>query len=130
MTYVSVKVSLITLFLTLDLDFLCTARTALSHSWSNPVERVMLTLNLGLQCIGLMQEKGDSDIESKVVKCNSLVAFRDASEHVSDFRTSLLDSIAHVKSLLTMLLERLKLKNKKFSLFDCCTESEIESMWN
>ena len=129
-THVSVQVSLIALFLTLDLDFLCASRTALSHSWRNPVERVMLTLNLGLQRIGLMREKGDSDFEAEVAKCKSLVALRDAAEHVPNFRSSALDSIAPVKSLLTMLLERLELKNKKFSSFASCTESEIESMWN
>lgn len=48
-TYVSVQISLIALFLTLDLDFICAVRTAPSHSWCNPVERIMSTLNLGLQ---------------------------------------------------------------------------------
>lgn len=85
LTYVSVQVSLIALFLTLDLDFLCAARTAPSHSWRNPVERVMSTLNLGLQCIGLMREKGDSDFETEAAKCNSLVALRDAAERVPNF---------------------------------------------
>ena len=57
LTYASVQVSLIALFLKLDLDFLCAARTAPSHSWRNPVERIMSTLNLGLQCVGLMRGK-------------------------------------------------------------------------
>ena len=125
-----IRISTGVLFLTLDLDFLCAARTAQSHSWRNPVERVMSTLNLGLQCIGLMREKGDSDFEAEVAKCKSLVALHDAAERVPNFRSSALDSIAHVKSLLTMLLKRLELKNKKFSSFASCTESEIESMWN
>ena len=47
-----------------------------------------------------------------------------------NFRSSALDSIAHVKSLLTMLFERLELKNQKLYSFASCTESEIESMWN
>ena len=50
LTNVSVQVSLIA---KLDLDFFCVARTVPSHSWHNPVERVMPTLSLGLQCIGL-----------------------------------------------------------------------------
>ena len=57
LTYISVQVFLIALFLLLDLDFLCAARTAPVHSWHNAVERVMPTLNLGLQCVGLMQER-------------------------------------------------------------------------
>ena len=47
-TYVSVQISLIALFLTLDLDFICAVRTAPSHSWRNPVERIMSTLNFSV----------------------------------------------------------------------------------
>ena len=49
-TYTSVQVSLIALFLKLDLDVICAVRTAPSHSSWNRVEWVKLTLNLGLQC--------------------------------------------------------------------------------
>ena len=52
LTYSSVKLSLICLFLMLNLDYLCAARTAPYHSWKNPVERIMSLLNLGLQCLG------------------------------------------------------------------------------
>ena len=54
LTYLSVQLSLIALFLKLDLDYLCAARTAPCHSWRNPAERVMSIVNLGLQCVGLM----------------------------------------------------------------------------
>ena len=66
--------------LSLDLDFLCAARTAPAHSWRNPVERVMSTLNLGLQCVGLMREKGDDEFEAKAKKCTSLATIRDAAK--------------------------------------------------
>ena len=52
-TYLSVKLFLICLFLELDLDYLCAARTAPYHSFRNPAERIMLILNLGLQSVGL-----------------------------------------------------------------------------
>jgi len=107
LTYVSVQVSLIVVFKTLDLDFLCAARTAPSHSWKNPVERIMSTLNLGLQCVGLMREKGDDELEAEADKCKSLATLRDAAKRRPEFRAAALDSIAHVKSLLVMLLERL-----------------------
>ena len=51
-TYMS-KVSMICLFLQLDLDYLCAARTAPYHSFRNPAERIMSILNLGLQSVGL-----------------------------------------------------------------------------
>lgn len=50
-TYLAIQLSLISLFLKFDLDFLCTAPF---HSWSNPVERIMSILNLRFQLIGLM----------------------------------------------------------------------------
>lgn len=56
LTYVSVQISLIALYLYHDLDYLCVARTAPCLSWRNPVERVML-LNLGLHCVGPMRKE-------------------------------------------------------------------------
>ena len=47
LTYLSVQLSFISLFLKFDLDFLCVYRTAPFHSWRNPAERILL--NLGFQ---------------------------------------------------------------------------------
>lgn len=49
----TVQLSLISVFLERDLDFLCAARTAPYHSWRNPAERIMSIINLGLQCVGI-----------------------------------------------------------------------------
>ena len=57
LTYVSVQLSLIALFLNFDLDILIACRTAPSHCWANPVERIMSIINLGLQCIGIMRTR-------------------------------------------------------------------------
>ena len=57
LTYLKVQLSLISLFLKLDLDSLCVCRTAAYHSWHNPVERMMSILNLGFQSISLMRNK-------------------------------------------------------------------------
>ena len=56
LTYLPVQVSLICLFLSLDQDYLLTARTVPSNSWHNPVECIMSTLSLGLQSVGLMRK--------------------------------------------------------------------------
>ena len=71
-TYLSVHVSLICLFLSLDLDYLLAARMAPCNSWRNPVERVMSTLNLGLQCVGLMRQAGSEEFEADGAWCDSL----------------------------------------------------------
>ena len=47
LTFVSVQLALIALFLNLNLDFICAGRTCPYHSWRNPVERIMSTINLG-----------------------------------------------------------------------------------
>ena len=76
LTYLSVQLSLIALFLNLDLDILIAGRTAPSHSWANPVERIMSIVNLGMQCIGVMREKGGSDFEEAVKKSKNLKDIR------------------------------------------------------
>ena len=88
----------------------------------------MSTLNLGLQCV--MREKMDQEFEAEAAKCNSLTSLRDAAKQSPEFKTSALDSVAHVKSLLVMLLERLELKGKKFSAFPAAADDDIDSMWN
>ena len=61
LTFQSVQLSLISIFLALDLDFLCAARTAPLHSWRNPVERIMSILNLGLHS-GTSEKTNESSI--------------------------------------------------------------------
>jgi len=109
---VSAQLPLIALFLQLDLDFLCIVRTAPSHSWRNPIERVMATLNLGMQCIGLMRDKMDETFEEESAECNGLTTLRERAKRVSGFKDAVLDSIAHLKCLKT-LLKWLQLINQK-----------------
>ena len=103
-TYMSVQVSLIALFLKLDLDFLCAERTAPCHSWRNPVERITSTLNLGLQCIELMREKMDDDFKTEAKKCNNLKALRAVASRKPDFSSTVCDSVSHTKVLLTQTI--------------------------
>lgn len=72
LTYLSVKVALICLFIFVDLDYLIAAQTAPQHSWCNPSKKVMSTLNLGLQCIGLEQHAGDERFEGEVKDRNTI----------------------------------------------------------
>lgn len=57
LTYVSVQIALIALFLELDLDFLCAIRTPPHNSWKNPAERIMSILNLALQGVGIARSQ-------------------------------------------------------------------------
>ena len=129
LTYLSVKASLISLFLFLDLDYLIVARTALQHSWRNPVERVMSTLNLGLQCVGLARHPGNERFESEVKDCNNMNQLRMKAQKHSTFREEALDSVAPVKAVLTEVLERLKLKEKNIHVSSAASEGELMAVW-
>ena len=129
MTYLFVQVALIALFLKLDLDFLCVARTPPCHSWRNPVERIMSTLNLGLQCIGLMREKMDDDFQTEA-KCNNLKALRAVASRKPDFSSTVHDSVSHTKVLLTQIIQCLKLKGENFVVSTAASTERIDEMWS
>ena len=100
LTYVSVQLSLICLFIKLDLDYLCAGRTAPYHSWRNPVERIMSVLNLGLQCIGLARDQMPDEFEMEVDKCNNLTELRNIASRKSGILSAVQDSLSPVKILL------------------------------
>ena len=128
-TYVSVKLACIALFLKFDLDYLIAARTPPYHSWRNPVERVMSTLNLGLQCIGMMRKAGSELFEKEMTQCDNMKALRRMAEKRKEFKDDLLDSVESVKVLLTQMFQRLQLKEKNISCLASATDTEIAEIW-
>ena len=126
LTYVSVQLSLIALFLNLDLDMLIACRTAPNNSWKNPVERIMSIVNLGLQCIGIMRSKISDEFEDTVKNCNSLKACRAA---LSSMPEKMDETLAPTIALLHEMMKRLELKGQPFQVYDAATEDEIESFW-
>ena len=66
-----------------------------------------------------MHQEMDPTFEAEAKKCNSLAKLRDAARRVVDFKTTALDSVADVKSLLC-LLNRLELQGKEILyVFSC-----------
>ena len=127
LTYLSVQISLISLFLKLDLDLLIAGRTAPSHSWANPVERVMSVINLGLQSVGVMRAKGGEDLEKALLKCSSLKKIRmECAAYKEDVKLSL----SPTKELISNVLKRLELKGKKFEIFNSASDEEISELWD
>jgi len=59
--HTSVRLGLLALFLDLDLYTMVVMRTAATHSWANPVERVMSALNLGSQGVALVRCEMEKD---------------------------------------------------------------------
>ena len=113
-TYLSVQLSLISIFLSLDLDYLYAVRTAPAQSRKNPVERIMSILNLGLQSVGLMRTQGSERAEQKLKNCKNLSQVRAAVADDSSLAGEISDSIEPVKILLSDIFQRLlHLKEKK-----------------
>ena len=123
----SVQLSLIALFLKLDLDLLVAGRTAPSHSWANPVERIMSIVNLGIQCIGVMRERASDEFEKAAEKCNSIKEIR---SNCAEFTSEVSSSLSPSKDLLNSIMTRLELKGRQFNIFQSAPESEIDSFFN
>ena len=135
LTYLSVQLSLISLFLKLDLDFLCACRTAPFHSWRNPVERVMSTLimsilNLGFQSIGLMRKQAEEELEFTISKCNHMKELRAAAEKEPALVDAVLDSVSPVKTIISDIIHRLTLKGRSFEVYPAACGQDIDEVWN
>ena len=130
LTYISVQLSLICLFLKLDLDYICACRTAPYHSWKNPVERIMSVLNLGLQCVGLARAKMSDSFEQEVAKCNTLSELRMIATRKEGFISNVRDSLSPVKVLLSKIFTRLCLHETAIKMFACATTDEISDLWS
>ena len=127
LTYISVQLSLICLFLKLDLDYLCAGRTAPYHSWRNPVERIMSVLNLGLQCVGLARQQMSDEFEKEVLKCNNLSELR---EHLTEMKLMVQESLSPVKALLCSIFSRLKVHDEILHTFQSATSNELSMFWS
>ena len=129
LTYLSVKISLICIFLKLDLDYLCAGRTAPYHSWRNPVERIMSVLNLGLQSVGIARAVMPDEFESEVNKCNNLSELRSIASRNSAFSEAVYNSLSPVKSLLCSIFARLKLHGNNIECFQSASTTELSEFW-
>lgn len=80
LTFLSIQISYICLFLQLDLDMLSAVRTPPYHSWKNPVERIMSIINIALQSVGLMRQSMPQNLENLMKANNSMKSIREAAK--------------------------------------------------
>lgn len=130
LTYLSVQISLICLFLNLDLDYLCACRTAPYHSYKNPVESVMSVLNLGLQCVALAPAEMPEEYEAEVKKCSSLSDIRKIALKKDGISSAVEDSLSPVKVLLCTIFTRLQIKERNIRIFHSASPDEISQFWS
>jgi phosphoribosylanthranilate isomerase len=114
-------------FLNLDLDFLCAVRTPPQHSWKNPVERIMSILNLALQGVGVMREAVPHEDELK--RCGSLKTIRAMADKVPEIKDEVLQSVRPTIELLSTLMQRMKLKEHSFQTHSSASEEDVENLW-
>jgi len=111
-TLESVKCSLICVFKELNLDMLIAARCAPGHSWTNPAERVMSLLNIGLQNCALERVAGDDTLEKALKAASSMDAIRKLGVGNELFVDAWQASIEPCISAVQNRFGRLKLKEK------------------
>ena len=68
-------------------------------------------------------------MEVEAARCSSLKALRKVAERKPEFRSACLDSVALVKVILSDMVRRLELKEKKFEVFTAATQEELDAFW-
>jgi hypothetical protein len=109
-TLESVKCALICVFLELDLDFLVAGRCAPGQSWTNPAERVMSILNIGLQNCSLSRCRADDEVEQSLKRCGGMDDIRAAAESKPMIKSAWAGSIEPIQAVIQSRFERLALK--------------------
>ena len=127
--FVSVQLSIISLFLE-DRDMVVAVRTPQYNSWKDPAERVMATLNLGAQAVGLMRTS--TEMEDLLKGCNGLKSIRDLdkSNLGLNIKEKILESTQVCKSLLSSIFERLVYSGDPITSFIPATDKEMNLLWS
>lgn len=126
-TFLSVKVALIALFLKLDVDMLIAIRICPYQSWSNMAERVMSTLNLALQNVSLAREEMAPELEAKIRYKTTLTALREVIHDTSQLSAAYCDSMSPVIARLAERFNQMKLKEDPITCFSGATDEEISN---
>ena len=105
-TFLRVQLTMIAMFVILNLDYLVAIRTPPGHSWKNPVEWIMSILNLGMQCVGLMRQEMSNEMENLINGCNSMEDIQEKAKTNNQLEKKLLASLESTKELLSNIFER------------------------
>lgn len=126
-TYMSVKLSHIALFCSLDLDMLISCRTAPHQSYRNPAERIMADLNLALQNCALTRSQiEDESIERKIKYTSTLQAARRQAEQNPNIKSALMESVSGSIKIVNERFRRLKRKGVPFRVHEPATNEEMD----
>jgi len=130
LTYPSVKLSLIAMFIHDDLDYLLAMRTAPHQSYRNWVERIMSVLNLALQTVAIERSKMSDENEKVLKNLGSMSSIRLKSEQNDSLKAALQTSLEPVINTLNGLFSRLQLKEKTFMTGEAANDTLGDDLWN
>ena len=125
LTYYSVQVSLLCVFLERNLDMLIAVRTCPYQSWQNIAERIMSTLNLGLQNVALARKEMPEEFEKLIANKSTLDAIRDVVTQNPNLKPQLLESVSQPITLLRKQFMALKIKEEKMNIREPAKDEEI-----
>lgn len=127
--FITVWLSLITLFLACDLDFLVAARTCPQQSWRNCVEKIMCILNMAMYGVALVRSTMPEEHE-KLCKAagGSMAAVRKAAEGNCEFQEACMAAILPVRALLSKRYAQLDLKGTPFQAYEAASDDEMLDM--
>ena len=126
LTYLSVKVAMIALFKSLDLDMLIAIRTCPYQSWSNLAERVMSTLNLALQNVSLARAAMDPELEGMIWNKSTLTELKATIDKSPPLAVALRDSMSSVIARLAQRFTQMKLKEEPVLCANAASDEEID----
>lgn len=127
-TFQTVKVALLALFLALDLDVLYAARCAPHGSWINPAERTMSLLNLALQNVALERGCMSEGLEKLISGKSDLNSVRRTAERHPDLKEGFKAAMQPVIRLVSERFRKMRLKEEKVRTFPAALDEEIEEI--
>ena len=129
LTFLSVKVAMIALFRSLDLDMLIAIRTCPYQSWTNLAERVMSTLNLALQNVSLARAAMDPELEAMIQSKTTLTDLPDAISTSPALAAAFRDSMSFVIVRLTQRFNQMKLKEDPVECANAASDEEVDEFF-
>lgn len=135
-SYVSVQLAWISLFLKLDLDSLLAVRTPPHLSVLNPAERFMSTANLALYGVSLCQDELSSKDAKIVANLRSKTQWRDAANRETsktdsnriDVKKLASKSISSAKNILTQRFQRLEYGGFKVKVVESAKPGLVDEL--
>ena len=125
-TFNSTKISLVSLFLQLDLNMLVVLRCCPTQSWVNPAERVMSLLNLALQNCALERTKVADTFEVKMKNIKSINHLQNSAGRMEGLKAVFTESVNLVIKLVNSRFEVMKLKDEPVRSKNAASDEKIE----